>query len=123
MSEGQSTWKRVLAWMACHRGGDDGAVHLSCARRLHVERLCLPAGPRGRGSRPPRVRLPGHLLTTWEPLLGHVLAPVTFLIGGYFAAKYMRRRWPLTLSQLLALLSVVFVVAMCVATATRSRAT
>jgi hypothetical protein len=48
-----------------------------------------------------------------------VLAPVAFLVGGYFAATYMRRHWPLALSQLLGLLSVVFAVAMCVATATR----
>ena len=52
-------------------------------------------------------------------MLGHVLAPVTFLIGGYYAAKYMRRHWPLTLSQMLGLMSVSFPCMMCVASATR----
>jgi hypothetical protein len=80
--------------------------------------FAFPLGLAGIKS-PAASALPGHLLTTWEPALGHVLAPLAFLIGGYFAAKYMRQRWPLTLSQLLALLSVVFAVAMCVATATR----
>jgi hypothetical protein len=80
--------------------------------------FAFPLGLAGVAS-PAASDLPGHLLTTWLPVLGHVLAPVTFLVGGYFAAQYMRRHWPLALSQLLGLLSVVFAVAMCVATATR----
>jgi uncharacterized membrane protein len=63
--------------------------------------------------------LPGHVLTTWWPPLGHVLAPLALLVGGYFAAKYARRHWPLSLSQLLGLLSIAFLVMMCVASATR----
>jgi len=63
--------------------------------------------------------LPGHILTTWWPPLGHVLAPLTLLVGGYFGAKYVKRRWPLSLSQLLGVLSVAFLVLMCVASATR----
>jgi hypothetical protein len=63
--------------------------------------------------------LPGHILTTWWPPLGHVLAPVALLIGGYLATKYAKRHWPLTLSQLLAVLSIAFLVLICVATATR----
>jgi hypothetical protein len=63
--------------------------------------------------------LPGHILTTlWAPA-GHILAPVTFLVGGYFMAKYLRRHWPLTLAQMLAILSVVFLTMMCVSSATR----
>jgi hypothetical protein len=63
--------------------------------------------------------LPGHILTTlWAPA-GHILAPVTFLIGGYFMTKYLRRHWPLTLAQILAILSLVFLTMMCVASATR----
>jgi hypothetical protein len=63
--------------------------------------------------------LPGHILTTWWPPLGHVLAPVALLIGGYCATKYAKRHWPLTLSQLLAVLSIAFLVLILVATATR----
>jgi hypothetical protein len=63
--------------------------------------------------------LPGHILTTlWAPL-GHILAPVTFLVGGYFMAKYLRSHWPLTLSELLAILSIVYLAMMCVSSATR----
>jgi Glycosyltransferase family 87 len=63
--------------------------------------------------------LPGHILTTiWAPA-GHFLAPVTFLVGGYFMAKYLRRHWPLNLSQVLAILSLVFLAMMCVSSATR----
>jgi hypothetical protein len=63
--------------------------------------------------------LPGHILTTWWAPAGHILAPVTFLVGGYFMAKYLRRHWPLNLSQVLGILSVVFLTMMCVSSATR----
>ena len=63
--------------------------------------------------------LPGHVLTSWLPVLGHFLAPVTFLIGGYFLTKYARRHWPLSLSQLLWIMAWVFLTMMCVASATR----
>jgi len=60
------------------------------------------------------------LTTLWAPA-GHILAPVTFLVGGYFIAQYLRRHWPLNLSQVLAILSLVFLTMMCVSTATRIR--
>jgi len=44
---------------------------------------------------------------------------VSFLIGGYFATKYIRRHWPLTLSKMLGLLAIVFLGLICVASATR----
>jgi hypothetical protein len=78
----------------------------------------FPLGISGVAS-PAASALPGHILTTWMPVLGHVLAPVTFVVGGYFLTKYMRRHWPLTLSRLLSVLSVSFLVLICVATATR----
>jgi Glycosyltransferase family 87 len=63
--------------------------------------------------------LPGHLLTTlWSPL-GHVLAPLALVVGGYYGTLYARRHWPLTLSQLLGMLAVAFTVLICAATATR----
>jgi hypothetical protein len=63
--------------------------------------------------------LPGHLLTTlWSPL-GHVLAPLALVVGGYYGALYARRHWPLSLSQLLGALAVMFTVLICAATATR----
>ncbi|HEV2428098.1 MAG TPA: glycosyltransferase 87 family protein, partial [Acidimicrobiales bacterium] len=63
--------------------------------------------------------LPGHILTTLWPPIGHVLAPVTLVVGGYFATRYARRHWPLDLSRLLAMLAVAYTVLICVASATR----
>jgi len=63
--------------------------------------------------------LPGHVLTTlWSPL-GHVLAPLTLVVGGYIGTRYVRRHWPIDLSRLLGLLAVTFTVLICVASATR----
>ncbi len=63
--------------------------------------------------------LPGHLLTDlWAPV-GHLLTPLTLLVGGYFATRYARRHWPLNLSQLLAMMAVFSTVLICVASATR----
>jgi hypothetical protein len=80
--------------------------------------FAFPLGLAGVNS-PAASALPGHILATWWHPFSHILAPVAFVVGGYFVAKYFRRHWPLTLSQLLALLSVTMVVLMCVATATR----
>ena len=116
--KGRSTWMRVLSWMGSIVVVTTVPFIFRAPAAFMSNVFAFPLGLAGIKS-PAASALPGHLLTTWEPALGHVLAPLAFLIGGYFAAKYMRQRWPLTLSQLLALLSVVFVVAMCVATATR----
>ena len=80
--------------------------------------FAFPLGLAGVTS-PAASALPGHILTTlWAPM-GHILTPVTFLVGGYFVARYLHRHWPISLSQLLGLLSVAFAVVMCVASATR----
>jgi hypothetical protein len=63
--------------------------------------------------------LPGHLLTDlWAPI-GHLLAPLTLLVGGYIATKYARSHWPLNLSQLLAIMAALSAALICVASATR----
>ena len=80
--------------------------------------FAFPLGLTGITS-PAASALPGHILTTWWSPLGHILAPLTFLIGGYFMAKYVKKHWPLTLSKLLAVLAVVFLTMMCVSSATR----
>lgn len=80
--------------------------------------FAFPLGLAGIAS-PAASPLPGHILTTlWSPL-GHVLAPATLLVGGYYGARYVKRHRPLGLSQLLGLLSVTFAVMICVASATR----
>ncbi len=80
--------------------------------------FAFPLGLTGITS-PAASALPGHILTTWWSPLGHILAPLTFLIGGYFMAKYVKKHWPLTLSKVLAILAVVFLTMMCVSPATR----
>jgi len=64
--------------------------------------------------------LPGHILTVlWAPL-GHVLTPLTLLVGGYFLATYCQRHWPLTLSRMLAILAIGTTAVILTASATRS---
>jgi hypothetical protein len=114
----RSTWKKVLAWVAAIVivTTVPFAVRQPLAFMSNV--FAFPLGLAGVTS-PAASALPGHILTTWLPVLGHVLAPVSFLIGGYFATKYIRRHWPLTLSQMLGLLAIVFLGLICVASATR----
>ena len=116
--DGRSAGKQVLAWVV-------GIVtvttvpfifHSPAAFMSNV--FAFPLGLSGVTS-PAASALPGHILTTWVPALGHVLAPVTFLIGGFFLTRYTRRHWPLTLSRLLGILSLCFLVLICVASATR----
>jgi hypothetical protein len=80
--------------------------------------FAFPLGLAGVAS-PAASALPGHILFGWWHPFNHILAPVTFVVGGYFVARYFKRHWPLTLSQLLAVMSVTMVVVMCVASATR----
>lgn len=116
--EGRSTWKHVLAWIAAIVVTTTVPFIFHAPAAFMSNVFAFPLGLSGVAS-PAASALPGHILTTWIPMLGHVLAPVTFLVGGYFLAKYMRRHWPLTISRLLGVLSVIFLVLMCVATATR----
>ena len=116
--EGRAGWPRVLAWV----GVIVLATTLPFAVRDPVAFMAnvfaFPLGLAGVTS-PAASALPGHILTTWEPVLGHVLAPVTFVVGGAFFTRYLRRHHPLSLSQLLAVLAVAFTVVICVASATR----
>ncbi len=116
--EGRSSWKRVLAWIVAIVAVTTVPFIFHAPAAFMQNVFEFPLGISGVAS-PAASALPGHLLTTWMPVLGHVLAPVTFVVGGYFLTKYMRRHWPLTLSRLLSVLSVAFLVLICVATATR----
>lgn len=116
--EGRSTWKQVLAWIAAIVVVTTVPFIFHAPVAFMTNVFAFPLGISGVAS-PAASALPGHILTTWMPVLGHVLAPLTFVVGGYFLAKYMRRHWPLSLSRLLGALSVVFLALICVATATR----
>ncbi|MGC2486397.1 MAG: glycosyltransferase 87 family protein [Acidimicrobiales bacterium] len=116
--EGRSTWKRVLAWIATTVIVTTVPFAVRAPHAFMANVFAFPLGLAGVSS-PAASALPGHLLTTWMPVLGHILAPVSFVIGGYFATKYIHRHWPLTLSQILGLLAIVFLGLICVASATR----
>lgn len=63
--------------------------------------------------------LPGHILSTlWHPS-AHVLPPVALAVGAVVGWRWLRRHRPLDLARGLNLLAVAFVVAICVASATR----
>ncbi|HUY16348.1 MAG TPA: glycosyltransferase 87 family protein [Acidimicrobiales bacterium] len=117
--EGRATWRRVLLWVGAIVLVTTVPFVLKAPAAFMSNVFAFPLGLAGVAS-PAASALPGHILTTWIPVLGHVLAPVALLIGGYFVTKYVRAHWPLTLSQLLGVLCVVFTVMMCVATATRA---
>ncbi len=116
--EGRSTWKRVLAWIATIVIVTTVPFAVRAPNAFMANVFAFPLGLAGVSS-PAASALPGHILTTWMPILGHILAPVSFVIGGYFATKYIRRHWPLALSQILGLLAIVFLGLICVASATR----
>ena len=116
--DGRSAWTRVATIIGAIVVISIAPFALHAPGAFMWNVFAFPLGLAGVTS-PAASALPGHLLTTlWSPL-GHLLAPMTLLVGGYFAAKYVRRNWPLTLSQLLGLLSVSFATMICVASATR----
>jgi hypothetical protein len=115
---GRSAWRRVALWSSAIVLVTITPFALKAPWAFFTNVFAFPLGLAGVAS-PAASALPGHILTTmWAPM-GHILAPLTFLVGGYFLAKYAKRHWPLSLSQLLAILSLVYLVMMCVASATR----
>jgi len=111
----RSSWKRLLMWIGAIVVVTTVPFVFRAPAAFMANVFAFLAGV----TSPAASALPGHILTTWLPVLGHVLAPVAFLIGGYIATKYAQRHWPLSLSQLLGIMSVTFAVMMCVASATR----
>jgi hypothetical protein len=116
--EGKSAWRRIAAWVSAIVVVTITPFFFKDPWSFFSNVFAFPLGLAGVAS-PAASALPGHILTTWWAPFGHVLAPLTFLVGGYFAARYAKKQWPLSLSQLLAILSLVYLVMMCVASATR----
>jgi hypothetical protein len=117
-SKDRSAWRHVAAWTVAIVVATVVPFVVRAPWAFMSNVFEFPLGLAGVAS-PAASALPGHVLTTiWLPL-GHVLAPFTFVIGGYYIAKYLQRTWPLTLSRMLGLMSVSFAVMMCVASATR----
>jgi hypothetical protein len=115
---GRSAWRRVAIWVAAIVFVTITPFALKAPWAFVTNVLAFPLGLAGVAS-PAASALPGHVLATWWPPMGHILAPLSFLVVGYFVARYSKNHWPLSLSQLLAILSLVFLVMMCVASATR----
>lgn len=92
------------------------AIHSPHAFTANV--LEFPAGLAGIHS-PAASPLPGHLLTTWFPVLSHVIMPLVFVFGGAYLARRFQRHWPETISEVMRILAAVMAVLICAATATR----
>lgn len=117
-AKGVSAWKRIAAWVIAIVVVTVAPFAIRAPWAFMSNVFAFPLGLTSVTS-PAASALPGHMLTTlWAPA-GHILAPVAFLVGGYFVAKYLRRHWPVNLSQMLAILSLVFLTMMCLSSATR----
>ena len=117
-SSGRSAWRRVAMWIAAIVFVTITPFALKAPWAFVTNVLAFPLGLAGVAS-PAASALPGHILATWWSPMGHILAPLSFLVVGYFVARYSKNHWPLSLSRLLAILSLVLLVMMCVASATR----
>lgn len=116
--KGRSAWKRIAAWVTAIVVVTVTPFAIRAPWAFMSNVFAFPLGLTSVRS-PAASALPGHIVTTlWAPA-GHFLAPLTFLVGGYFVAKYLRHHWPLSLSQVLGILSLVFLTMMCVSSATR----
>lgn len=115
---GRLAWKKVVGLVALILLITTVPFIMHAPWAFMTNVFAFPLGIAGVRS-PAASPLPGHILTTLWPLLGHVLAPVTLLIGGYFMARYIRRHWPLNLSRLLGLMGIAFGAMILVASATR----
>ena len=115
---GSSAWFKVAWWVTAIVFVTVTPFALKAPWAFFSNVFAFPLGLAGVAS-PAASALPGHILTTWWAPFGHILAPLTLLVGGYFVTRYAQAHWPLSLSRLLRILSVAFTVMICVASATR----
>ncbi len=114
----QAAWRRIALWVAGIVTVTVLPFAVSSPFAFLSNVVAFPLGLAHVAS-PAASPLPGHLLTNlWAPV-GHLLTPITLLVGGYFATRYTRRHWPLNLSQLLAMMAVFSTILICAASATR----
>ena len=116
--DGRRAWKKVALIIAAIVAVTVAPFAVRAPWAFMSNVFAFPLGLAGVSS-PAASALPGHILTTVWPTFGHVLAPLALLVGGYYAARYLRRHWPIDLSQLLLMISVAFLVLICAASATR----
>jgi len=117
-NNGSRAWRRVALWITSIVTVTILPFAVKAPWAFMSNVFAFPLGLAHVNS-PAASALPGHILTTLWPVLGHVLSPLTFLVGGYFMVQHVKKNWPLSLSHLLGLLALTFLVLMCVASATR----
>ncbi len=111
-------WRGVATWMVAILGVTILPFAVSSPFAFVSNVVAFPMGLAHVAS-PAASPLPGHLLTVaWAPV-GHLLTPLTLLVGGYVTARYARRHWPLDLSQLLAIMAAFSTALIFMASATR----
>lgn len=111
-------WRGVAAWMVAILGVTILPFAVSSPFAFMSNVVAFPMGLAHVAS-PAASPLPGHLLTdVWAPV-GHLLTPLTLLVGGYLTTRYARRHWPLDLSQLLAIMAAFSTALIFMASATR----
>jgi hypothetical protein len=115
---GRPAWPHVLIASAVVVGVTATPYALKAPVAFLSNVVSFPLGISGVAS-PAASALPGHILTTWWPVLRHVILPVVFVVGGYFAARFVKQSWPLSLDTMLRFLSVSSLVVICAASATR----
>ena len=114
----RTAWRRVALWIVSIGAVTTLPFAVSSPFAFLSNVVAFPLGLAHVAS-PAASPLPGHLLTDlWAPV-GHLLTPLTLLMGGYIATRYARRHWPLNLSQLLAMMAAYSTVLICAASATR----
>ena len=117
-AQDRRAWQRVALWMGAIVAVTVIPFALSSPFAFLSNVVEFPLGLAHVAS-PAASPLPGHLLTNVWPHIGHLLAPLTLMVGGYFVSRYARRHWPLTLSQVLGLMSAFSAALICAASATR----
>lgn len=117
-TEDRVAWRRVALWVASILAVTILPFAVMSPFAFLSNVVAFPLGLAHVAS-PAASPLPGHLITDWWAPVGHLLTPLTMLVGGYFATRYTRRHWPLNLSQLLAMMAAISAVLICAASATR----
>ena len=116
--DGRRAWLRVAVVVTAVVVATTLPYAWRAPRAFFANVFAFPLGLAGVRS-PAASPLPGHVVTTWFPILGHLLAPATLVVGGYFATRYVRDHWPVTLSQLLMVVSALSLAIILMASATR----
>lgn len=111
-------WRGIASWMVAILAVTILPFAVSSPFAFMSNVVAFPMGLAHVAS-PAASPLPGHLLTVaWAPV-GHLLTPVTLLVGGFLTTRYARRHWPLDLSRLLAIMAALSTALIFMASATR----